>query len=112
MNYLKSQFPNPNDVFALEGGLAPVEQHSSLLTWLASRPSTAIIQNAMQRDLAARCEAQLAYNELQRVGLISAAEAQLAKDNPQAAERFKAYADAYTMKVLYRMVGGDKNYGG
>lgn len=111
MNYLKPQFPNPNDVFASEGGLAPVEQ-SGLLTWLASRPSTAIIQNAMQRDLAARCEAQLAYNELQRVGLISAAEAQLAKDNPQAAERFKAITDAYTMKVLYRMMGGDKHYGG
>ena len=96
MSYLESQFPNPNDVFAPKGGLTPME-HPSFLSWLASRPSTAIIQNAMQQDLTDRCETQLAYNALQRVGLISATEAQLAKDNPQAAGRFKALADAYTM---------------
>lgn len=105
MNQLSSQFPNPGDTFAPSS--LTTGSHSGLLTWLVSRPSNTIIQNAMLQDLTDRCEAQLAYNAMERVSQISAAEAQMSRDNPCAAGRFKAIADAYTMKLLYRMTGGD-----
>ena len=107
MNHPNPQFPAPSDAFGTDGGLVP--ESSSLLPCLASRPCRAIIRDAMQEDLIDRCKAQLTYNTMERVALLSEAEVRLSRDNPYAAGRFKAITDVYVMSVLRRMTGGDYN---